>query len=230
MLLNCVIADDEKLARDLLVNYLARLTYCRLVGVFNDGGPLLEYLNGNNIDVLLLDIEMPQLGGMEVVRSLKRTPAIILTTAYSQYAVEAFELSVTDYLRKPFSFDRFIKAMDKARQMIVKASESESKFIDISVDRQKVRIALDQILYLEAVGNYVKVHMPDRFFITYSSIQKIQSALPPNRFIQIHRSYIVNTGHVRSYGASALTIGEGKVLTIGRSFRKNVSHLNLGGK
>ena len=228
MLLNCVIADDEKLARDLLINYLARLTNCRLIGVFSDGESLMEFLNGNHVDVLLLDIEMPQLGGLEVIKSLERNPAVILTTAYSQYAVEAFELSATDYLRKPFSFDRFVKAMDKAKQRSFKSSEQESKFIDITVDRQKVRIALEQIVYIEAVGNYVKLHLPERFFIIYSSIQKIKSALPPTCFVQIHRSFIVNTEHVRSYGASALTVGDGKTLSIGRSFRKNL--INSGSK
>ena len=228
MMLNCVIADDEKLARDLLINYLTRLPTCRLSGVFNDGRPLLDFLHSNHVDILLLDIEMPQLSGMEVIKSLERTPAIILTTAYSQYAVEAFELSATDYLRKPFSFERFVKAIDKARQMISHSLEEKSKFIDITVERRKVRIALEQILYIESIGNYVKVHLPERFFITYSSIQKIQSILPSSRFVQIHRSFIVNTEHVRSYGTSSLKIGEDKILSIGRSFRKKVSALKMG--
>jgi DNA-binding LytR/AlgR family response regulator len=224
--LNCVIADDEKLARDLLINYVNRLPNCRLAGVFGDGITLLEFLKGNRADILLLDIEMPQLTGIEVIRSLERSPAIILTTAYSQYAVEAFELCATDYLRKPFSFERFVKAIDKAGQKICMSSEEKIKFIDISVDRQKVRIPIDQIVYIEAVGNYIKVHLRERFLVTYSSIQKIQSTLPSSEFVRIHRSFIVNMNHIHSYGASSLKIGEERTLPIGRSFSKKLKAFN----
>jgi len=218
-LLNCVIADDEKLARDVLQNYVERDGCCRLSASFSDGKSLQSFLLTSRVDVLLLDIEMPGLGGLDLIRSLSNPPSIIFTTAYSEYAVDAFALSATDYLLKPISFERFRQALEKVKAQRFKPATSEPKFVDVTVDRRKISIPIDDVIFLEAVGNYVKIHLAERFFITYGSIQRTLALFPVSRFVQIHRSYVVNMIKVQSYSATSVTVGLKQSLPLGRNFK-----------
>lgn len=221
---NCVIADDEPCALDILENYIGKVDRLHLITRCSDGFQVYNVLHKSQIDVLFLDIEMPQLSGLDLFRSLANPPKIIFTTAYKEHAVSAFELNAVDYLLKPFSFERFLKSVDRLVEPEPASSsdqESTNKFLEINIDRQKVRILLKDINYIEGLGNYLKVHTQNKFYVTLLSIRAILEKLPQEEFKQIHKSYIVPFSKVQSYNYLTLVI-EGVEIPIGRSYRQNL--------
>ncbi|MEZ4772494.1 MAG: LytTR family DNA-binding domain-containing protein [Bacteroidia bacterium] len=219
---NCVILDDEPLALDVIEKYLSGFEQFTVMGKFSD--PVEAYPKIKVIcpDLLFLDIEMPGLTGLELIEAMQEKPEVIITTAYREYAVEGFELNVLDYLVKPIPFKRFVQAIDKfiqKKESTKPASESvENRFIFVRADRKTMRIALDEILYIEGVKDYVKIVMKDRKIMTKESVGNFMTHLPADRFLRVHRSFIVARDKITAYTAHDIEIGEEEI-PIGRMYK-----------
>lgn len=225
-MLECIIADDEKLARDVLENYISRMDDLRLVAVCRNAFEVDTFLQKSTADILFLDIEMPERSGVDLIRTLNHRPSIVLTTAHKDHALEAFDLHVTDYLLKPFSFERFQMAVNKARIGTSTLNEHDEEFIDVRVERKMIKIPVRDIQYIQAVGNYVKIYLPGKSILTYNTILNIKKTLPSAKFRQVHRSYIVNVDKVSKYTAATISIGKID-LPVGRRFKKTLDDRDL---
>jgi len=229
--IRCIVADDEKLARDIIEGYAANLQQLELVASCANGMEVYNALKTNTIDLLFLDIKMPQLSGIELLRTLPQAPLVIITTAYREYALEAYELTVIDYLLKPISFERFLKAIHKY-EAVTRAQETilpptpeqpaeNSHFLYIKSDKKMVRVLLKEILYVEGLKDYVKVHTTDKTFTTYQTLTYFEEKLPAPQFLRVHRSYIISLDHIHSYTASQVEVG-GQSIPIGASYSREV--------
>ena len=197
--MKCVIIDDEPHAIRLLQNYLGRIQGLELQQTFTDAISAGEFLRQSTTDLLLTDIQMPDINGLNLVHSLEHPPMVIFTTAYRNYAVEGFELDAVDYLVKPISFDRFLRAIEKARARTGKPVEQTPASIVIYADYRMIRIPLDDIIYVESVRDYVKIHRKnERPVMTLMTLQRMTELLPAPKFERIHRSFIVSVTHVKS--------------------------------
>jgi len=230
MKINCVIVDDEALARKGLEKYVKEIDFLNLKGMCKNAMEANSILNIEDIDLLFLDIEMPMLSGIDFLKTLKNTPKIIFTTAYSEYAIESFEFDVVDYLVKPISFERFLQAANKAHRLISKTSpveekvvavEKEEEFIFIKADKQLVRIKLKDILYVESMQNYIRIHTNTKYYTTLVPLKKILEMLPKKNFIQVHKSFIVSKFKVDAIAGNQILMNDFKV-PIGRSLREEV--------
>jgi len=214
MNLRCVIIDDEPMARKGLKEYIQDVDFLELAGEFDNPMKAIDTILQQKVDLLFLDIEMPKMTGLDFLKSLSFTPMTIFTTAYPQYAVEGFELSAVDYLVKPFSLDRFCKAVMKARKMKESsqaaagpvAAGGEDHFF-IKSDSRLVRIRYDEILFVEALQNYIAVHTTDKKYITYLTFHAIEEYLPAGRFIRTHKSFIVAAARIESIEGNTIWIG-----------------------
>lgn len=231
--INCIIADDESLARNGIKNYALKLPQLNVVAVCNDGVEVYRAIKETSADLIFLDIQMPQLTGIELLRTLKNPPAVIITTAYSEFALEGYELNVIDYLLKPISFERFLKAIDKYESWVNpqyshKAESppqgnlnSAEPFIYVKSEKRLVKILLKNILYLEGLKDYVKIITPDQQIITYQTLTYFEEKLPDNKFTRVHRSFIVAFDHINSFSGSELRMGT-TIIPIGRTYLKDV--------
>ncbi len=225
-MLKCVIIDDEQPARMLLTEYVKKTPFLELIGEFKSPIDFMSTLPGMEIDLIFLDIQMPGLTGLEFIRTLNKRPHIILTTAYSEYALESYELDVEDYLMKPISFERFFKAVSKILQRPTSlthqvASLAPETSLIVKADGQTHRIFTKDILYIEGLKEYVTIHTPDKKIITLESLKKLIEELPGSDFIRVHKSFIVNLKKVSSHSTHDLTI-EAKKIPIGSSYRDDV--------
>jgi DNA-binding LytR/AlgR family response regulator len=216
--LNCIIVDDESNALDVLETYIARLEYLTLVGRCADAVQAMEVMQAIRVDAIFLDIDLPELSGIDFLRSLNPKPKVIFTTAYREHAIEAFELNAVDYLLKPFSFERFSEA---TKRLLPEDSTSEVKHITVYHDRQHVNVDIESISYVQAMGNYVKVYTSAGMLITHESIASLLSKLPQKLFIQVHKSYIVNQRRINAYTSQTVTINRTDI-PVGRMFKKNI--------
>ncbi len=214
MTLRCVIIDDEPIARKGLKEYMQDAPFLQLVGEFDNPLKAADLLMQEKIDLLFLDIQMPKMTGMAFLKTLSQPPMVIFTTAYPQYAVEGFEWNAIDYLVKPFSFERFWKAVSKARTMqeaitqpAVTATPGEPDYFFIKSDNKLIKIVYDDILFVEALQNYVAVYTISKKYITYLTFHSIETHLPASRFIRTHKSYIVAANKVESIEGNEITIG-----------------------
>src|SRR5688572_27339422 len=207
--IKCIIVDDEPMARDVIRRYVEQVPNLKLVAEFGNAIEATIFLQEEPVDMIFLDIKMPQLSGTEFVRSLHNVPKIIFTTAFKEYAHEGFELDVVDYLLKPIRFDRFLRAVNKAfpqRQQEMEAGfvsshdmKFASPFIYVKVDRKMIKILLDDILYIESDKDYVKVFTTNSTIITRQTISSVEAMLSENKFFRIHRSYIVSLDKIQSF-------------------------------
>jgi DNA-binding LytR/AlgR family response regulator len=215
MIIRCVIIDDEPLARKGLKEYIQDVDFLQLAGEFDNPLKAADTLMREKIDLLFLDIQMPKMTGMEFMKTLSHPPMVIFTTAYPQYAVEGFELNAIDYLLKPFSFERFWKSVLKARSLkesadkpAAPASSAEPDYFFIKSDSKLIKIFYDEILFIEALQNYVAVHTSSKKYITYLTFRSIEEHLPASRFIRTHKSYIVAASKVESIEGNDIKIGQ----------------------
>lgn len=201
----------------------------KLTGEFGNAIDATIFLQEHSVDMIFLDIKMPQLSGTEFVRSLRNVPKIIFTTAHKEYAHEGFELDVTDYLLKPISFERFLRAVNKAfpqkqqeteRHDVISGEESKpaTSFIYLRVDRKMIKVLLDDILYIESDRDYVKVFTPKGFILTRQTIASIEAMLSASLFVRIHRSFIVSLSKIKSFTSETVEVGS-KELPIGKLYR-----------
>ncbi|MDN5202352.1 LytTR family DNA-binding domain-containing protein [Fulvivirgaceae bacterium BMA10] len=221
----CFIIDDEPLAIDVLVAHLKKLPQFEIAGKFTE--PLLAFskLKTEQVDLLFLDIEMPDINGLELIKILQQKPEIIITTAYREFAVEGFELDVLDYLVKPIAFDRFLKAIDKFQNKVgpkVTATfspEESHEYIVVRADRKHLKISLNNIKYVEGLKDYVKIFLEDGEIFTKMSIGNFEHLLPSDQFIRVHKSFIVAKNKITAYTAFDVEIGE-KEIPISRTYKE----------
>ncbi len=234
MKLKTLIVDDEPLALDVLETFIQRVDGLELVGRCENGIQALNLLQKGGIDLLFLDIEMPTLDGLELLKSLHHAPKVIITTAYRDYAVESFELDVVDYLVKPIPFQRFVKAVNKvlqrneeidlvseanAYQQLDKPEKPEAMFI--KVDKRIVKVFFKDILFIESLKDYIRVHTTTEAYVTYQTMNGIGEILPAEDFARIHKSFIVAIHKVSSIEANDLIVNN-RSLPIGRSYREEI--------
>ncbi|MCF8357138.1 MAG: LytTR family DNA-binding domain-containing protein [Prolixibacteraceae bacterium] len=189
MKISCIIVDDEPLQQEILKDYILECPNLELKETLSDGKPVPGFLKEHNIDLMFLDINMPNLNGVELVKRLPNPPMIVFTTAYSEYAVEGFNLEAVDYLLKPISFERFSIAVTRAIEKI--GITTKQQFLFVKADKKDYRVNLDDIIYIEAMGDYLRVHLADKTLTTHSTLKNMENQLPANRFVRIHKSYIV---------------------------------------
>jgi len=214
--IRCIIVEDEPLAVKVLADYIAQTPFLELQGSFKDAILAAEYLRRETVDLLFLDIHLPKLKGMDFLRTLARPPAVIITTAYHQYAVEGFELNVTDYLLKPVEYDRFLAAVNK-----VGVAGAERDYIFVPVQKKRVKIFFDDILYIESQREYVRIRTVSGEWLTKMGTQEIETLLPGHLFRRVHRSYIVAIRHITSYTAEMIEIG-GESIPIGKGYKGTI--------
>ncbi len=220
--IKCIIVEDEPLAVKVLADYVSQVPFLELQGSFKDAIRATEYLRNNNTDLIFLDIHLPKLKGMAFLKTLTNPPAVVVTTAYHQYAVEGFNLNVTDYLLKPFEFERFLIAVNKVKKIEgekQQANESQEKdFIFINVQKKKVKILFSEIVYIESQREYIKIVTTKKEHISKMGTHEMESLLPPNLFKRIHRSFIVSVEKIESYTAEIVEVN-GVSLPVGRGYR-----------
>jgi DNA-binding LytR/AlgR family response regulator len=237
MLINCIIIDDEPLARSGLKEYIADIDFFNLCAVFDNPLSAAEILGTGDIQLLFLDIQMPKITGIDFFKTLKNPPAVIFTTAYPQYALEGFEVNALDYLVKPISFDRFLKAALKAKEyyevrQIEKGEEpndNAAEYFFIKADNSLVKIFYNDILFIEALQNYVAIHTSQKKHICYLTFKSVEEYLPVNSFIKVHKSFIIAAAKVDRIEAGEIYIGQYHI-PISRSLKEDVLDKLLNGK
>jgi DNA-binding LytR/AlgR family response regulator len=213
MNLKCLIVDDEPIARKIIEGYVEKMSDVECIGTCSNGIDALNFIQTNSVDLVFLDINMPELSGIDVAKTFigRDSPAIVFTTAYPDYAVEGFEVEATDYLVKPISFERFFKAIQRVQSSIEKATSTEKKSIFIKADRKLHQVELVDILYLEAYGDYVKVHCREKMLVTKERLSNFDSLLPTSMFVRTHRSYIVQFAVIEYLEGNHVRIGEAMI-------------------
>jgi DNA-binding LytR/AlgR family response regulator len=231
----CLLVDDEPPALEVLKTYIASISSLQLAATCNNAVEALNVLREQEIDLLFLDIQMPYLLGTDLIRTLTKPPKVIFTTAYRKFAIEGFELDAVDYLLKPISFERFLKAVNKVMETSLKfgsnhdafylqQNDSNEEFINVRADRKNFKIALDDILYIESLKDYIRMVTKTKSIVTKQSISSIEEALPKNNFVRIHRSFIVALNKIESFTNNTVEIAK-QELPISRMYRHEVDKL-----
>lgn len=225
-MIKCVIIEDEILAQKLLQKYIEKDMRLQILKVCNNGQEAFEYLSDNKIDIAFCDIQMPLLNGIDLLKIIEYKPISILTTAYENYALQGFALDVVDYLLKPFSYDRFQQAVNKAVELyqfrIEKNQEkvNEEKFIYLRANQMMQKVFLDSILYIEALKDYVQLITTDKKITIQDTMKSMEEQLPEN-YIRVHKSYIINKNKIEKYTTQSVIISA-KEIPIGRAFKGNL--------
>jgi DNA-binding LytR/AlgR family response regulator len=231
--IRCLIIDDEPPAREIIRRYVQEIPTLQLMGECSNAIQALTVLQQHPVDLLFLDIRMPQLNGTDFIKTLKNPPKVIFTTAFSEYALEGYELDVVDYLMKPIRFDRFLKAVNKAYPLtgsaaqlkpmaptVIEEKKNES-FVYFRADRKMVKVMLDDILYIESMKDYIKVNTVQGVIITKQSISSVEAMLPEKLFVRTHRSFIVSINKIKSFTNELVEV-EKTDIPIGKLFRNGV--------
>ena len=226
---NCIIVEDEPLAVKVLTDYVSQVPFLELKATFRDAILATEYLRENDTELIFLDIHLPKLKGMAFLKTLTSPPAIIITTAYHQYAVEAFDLSVTDYLLKPFEFERFLIAVNKVKATVKNKPDSPApavnkEFIFLNVQKKKVKVLFSDIVYVESQREYIRIVTTKKEYISKMSTHEIEDLLPSHLFKRIHRSFIVSVSRIESYTAEMVEVN-GIAIPIGRGYKDVIDNL-----
>jgi DNA-binding LytR/AlgR family response regulator len=241
MKIRCLVIDDEYMARLLLENYIQKLPQLELVSLCEDAIEALNMIKKEKIDVVFLDIQMPNLTGLEFLHTLQQKPIVIFTTAYSEYALEGFRLDAVDYLLKPFSFERFVQAVNKASHYlsfqhnnnnqtatsIPVAEIKEPRQLFVKSDGKLIKVRFDEIMYIEGLKEYVSIYTPDSRIITLQSLRNLETLLPQSKFLRIHKSYIIALDKIQAVIGNQVEIHK-KLIPIGASYKEilmNILHL-----
>lgn len=234
-MIKAIIVDDEPLALDVLETYIEKMPELVLVAKCENAIEANEALKNNDIDLMFLDIQMPQITGVEFLKSLNNPPAVIFTTAYPDYAVEGFELNAVDYLLKPISLDRFMKAVNKVSEKIGKKShdngntvEMEGDFFFVKADKKLIKVDFDDIVYIEGLKDYVIIRQETGRVITLQTMKSLEAKLPESTFKRVHRSYIVNINKINAVVGNMLEVtekGQTKHIPIGKNYREELLNI-----
>lgn len=240
MKLRCLIVDDEPLAHEVILRYIGDVPFLQTVGQCYLATEALSFLGSNQVDLVFLDIRMPKLSGLDFLRTLQQRPMVIITSAYQEHALESFDLEVCDYLLKPFRFDRFLKAANRALSLHslrqqpavpppakpVPAADASS--IYIKSDKKLVQLPFDEVWFLESLGNYVKVWNEQKYILTPRTLSSFESQLPAEHFVRVHKSYILNRKFLHYIDGNMIRLKNGKTLPLGKSYRQIVKQLLSG--
>jgi len=226
-MIRCIIVDDEPLARELLVSYLDQLPNFSCVAVCQSALQAFTVLHEQQVDLMFLDIQMPGITGLNFFKSIKNPPKVIFTTAYMEHAVEAFELEAVDYLLKPITLERFIKAVQKVSAKKEEFTEAaangrENNYVFLKVDKRLVKIDHPDIIYAESLGDYIKVYTPAQTYITYLTMNKLEALLPAGKFVRIHRSSIINLDRIQYVEGNFVRINNND-LPIGLTYKDSLA-------
>ncbi|MFK8104110.1 MAG: LytR/AlgR family response regulator transcription factor [Saprospiraceae bacterium] len=228
-----IIVDDEYIAHDIIKKYCDHLPHLQLVQNCYDAIEAIAYLNDHSVDLIFLDLNMPKLKGFDFLKTLAHPPKVIVTTAYREYALEGYELNIVDYLLKPFSFERFLKAINKAFEVTKSTAPinvpqataiAPEHRIFFHSHKKRIQVSLDEILYLEASGNYTKIILPTETITLRETLSAILQQLPASDFRQVHRSFVVAIRHIKTIAAHQICIAQ-FVIPIGKLYRKNVADI-----
>ena len=241
--MNCIAIDDEPLALDLLKDYAEKIPFLKLEKTFTNPIEALSYLQENRVDLIFLDVELPYLSGIDFVKCLQSKPQIIFTSAYEKYALAGYDLEITDYLIKPILFERFLKAGNKAcsrnkitrsvseqKEVSVHEKENQLDFIMVKTGYNTINVNLKDILYIEGLKDYIKIHTPEKTILTLNSLKRLQEILPENRFVRVHRSFIVALQKIDSIQRNRIVIGK-TFVPVGENyknaFKDTIAMINL---
>ena len=221
--MKCVIVDDEEISRKIIQQFVEKTDFLELKGLCTNGIEAAEVLRKDAIDILFLDVEMPEMDGIELIKTMKEKPQIILITSKEKYAVEAFEFDVTDYIVKPPTYARFLKAVNKVREILLKSDENEisDEFIFIKSDSRLVKIDTKKIFYIEAQRDYVNIVTNEQSYIVYSTMKGIKEKLPHDNFVRVHRSFIISLDKINDIEDNTLLINK-KIIPIGASHKASL--------
>jgi DNA-binding LytR/AlgR family response regulator len=207
MIIHCLIADDEPIARIGMQKLVQQAPCLHLVGMAKDASEVNDYLSRSAVQLLFLDIQMPGMNGLDYIKSLSQPPKVIFTTAYPEYAIAGYDLDVLDYLLKPITLPRFLKAVNRAKEYFALTMPQAAGYLFVKTNRQLQKVAFDEILFIEAMLNYVVIHTPAQKIITYASMKTMQDSLPAPLFLKVHKSYIISTAKIKSLQGYEVTIG-----------------------
>ena len=227
--IKCMLVDDEEMSRQSLEHFIGQIDSLELVKSCTNAKDAMKYLEKESVDLMFLDVEMPEMTGLELLDAIKQFPQVILITSKVEYAAEAFEYDVVDYIVKPIDFDRFNKAVDKVRERInaqlVESNALESVFV--KTDKRIYKINTEDILWVEALGDYINIVTQEKKFTVHSTMKAFETKLPSNSFMRIHRSYIINLNRIKVIEDTIVVIVD-KVIPIGQSYRKSLmERLNI---
>ena len=225
----CLIVDDEPLARELIRGHIQKLENFEVVAECDNAMKAMDSLRSHHVDLMFLDIKMPQMTGIDFLKTLKKPPKVIITTAFSQYALDGFELDVVDYLMKPVTFERFFKSINKFFQSSVTDTVeieggngiNEEAFIYVKENKKIIKIYLKEIHFIEGLNEYIRIHTDNRRVVVKSSLHSIEERLPSEQFIRIHKSYIISIPRIRAFNATTIELENAK-LRIGRNYKNQV--------
>lgn len=235
MKITCIAIDDEPLALDKMREYIGKVDYLKLLKTFDSGVEALNFLKNNSVDLMFLDIQMDNLTGIQLLESITIKPKVILTTAYDSYALKAYELDVSDYLLKPISFQRFLKAVDKISnklnidtniltENIDNKKQFEADFIFVKEDYKIEKVNFDDILFVKGMKDYLQIHTNEKKIMTLQNFNTLLQHLPSDNFIRIHKSYVVSINKINSVKRKTITI-RGVKIPIGETYREYFYHL-----
>ncbi|MDH3323066.1 MAG: response regulator transcription factor [Flavobacteriaceae bacterium] len=228
-IIHCIIVDDEPIAREILENHLQKIATIEVAATCKNAIEAFNAINSNKIDVIFLDINMPEISGLSFARSINKNIKIIFTTAYREYAIDGFDLKAVDYLLKPISFERLLQAVNKYlnENIVINTDEKKeltiekSEFIFVRSARKMIKINFSEINYIESLGDYLKIHLANKIVITRETITSIEVKLPQNDFLRIHRSFIISINQITSFTNEFVEIND-KAIPISRSYKKVV--------
>ncbi|WP_455640446.1 LytR/AlgR family response regulator transcription factor [Parabacteroides sp.] len=229
MKIKCIITDDEPMARKGLRGYIEKIDFLTLVGECEDAIQLNTMLKTGQVDLIFLDIEMPEMTGLELLSNLTNPPKVIIVSAYEQYALQGYEFDVVDYLLKPVSFDRFLKSANRIHELLQTEQKEDNDYIFVKSDKQLKKILLRDILFIESMENYVIIQTVSSKEIVYTTLKQLHDSLPQDIFLQTHRSYIVNINQVNAIDGNQLNISSYKV-PVARNLRDNIFNLILNNR
>ena len=233
MKFNCLIVDDEPIAQQILEKYISQIEALQLIGKCNNGFEALNVLHREKIDMLFLDIKMPSLTGLDLLKTLQNPPKVILTTAFSEFGVESYEYGITDYLLKPIPFERFLKAVNKIlipqyTPLVTTQTEEKAEeptFIFFKADKKIHKYYFTDILFIEGSGNYVKIHtLNEKPLVVLDKLTELQNKLPKKQFIRVHKSFIINVSHIQKIEGNMVAIRD-KSIPISSTFKQSIEEI-----
>ena len=224
MIINCIVIEDEPLAMERAVDYVGKVPYLNLVGSFDNGFEAIGFLKDHKVDLIYLDIKMDELTGIQLIESLAQKPEVIITTAYHEFALKGFELSVADYLLKPYSFDRFLQATDKVYQKLFSSLKSEKNYLFVKTEYRMEKVLYDDILYIEGMRDYRSIQKLNHKILTLQTFTELEKELPENVFCRVHKSYIVAISKIESIERNRIRI-RNKLIPVSETYRTRFNQI-----
>lgn len=211
MIINCIIIEDEPLAMDRLKSFVQRVPFLKLMACMDNAMEAISYIRTERVDLLFLDIQMDGFTGIQLLEALNKRPEVIITTAFDQYALKGFDLNVSDYLLKPFTFERFVQAVTRVSDKLITGSQPQKQFVFIKTEYRLEKVNLADLLYIEGMRDYRCLHQPDRKILTLQTFGELEQELPADQFCRVHKSFIVSMNHIDSIERDRIRIGEALV-------------------